>query len=306
MVKKPSILIAGGSGLLGVNWAVQTRHLFRPILALHHREISIEGVKNCRIQFNSIEDITRQICESKPQIVINAAGLTNVDQCEKTPDLSQEINVDLAKNIALVCNQLGVKMVQISTDHLFSGEMPMLDEQAHVNPLNVYGKNKAEAEKQVLNVNSSALVIRTNFFGWGPSYRSSFSDFIINSLRSKNKLTLFDDVFFTPIHTSTLVKTVHELVENGAKGIFNVVGDERISKKNFGQKIIKKFGLDAQLMQIGSIKDEPLLTHRPVDMSLSNQKLRRFLRKDIGGVDDQINRLHDEVLTGLAAEIKNL
>jgi dTDP-4-dehydrorhamnose reductase len=303
---KPHILIAGGSGLLGVNWAVQTRHLFRPILALHQREILISGVEICHIEFNSIHDITRQICESKPQIVINAAGLTNVDQCEKTPDLSKAINVDLAKNIASACNQLGVKMVQISTDHLFSGEMPMLDEQAPVNPLNVYGKSKAEAEKQILNVNSSALVIRTNFFGWGPSYRSSFSDFIIDTLVSKNKLTLFDDVFFTPIHTSTLIRIVHELVACDAKGIFNVVGDERISKKNFGQKIIKKFNLDAELVNTRSIKDEPLLAHRPADMSLSNHKLRRLLRKDIGDVDYQINRLHDELLNGLTSEIKNL
>jgi dTDP-4-dehydrorhamnose reductase len=141
--------------------------------------------------------------------------------------------------------------------------------------------------------NPNALIIRTNFFGWGTSYRQSFSDFVIDNLRKGNNITLFNDVFYTPILIETLVEIVMELYFKKTTGIFNVVGNDRVSKLEFGLELAKVFGLDIDLIKEGSIKDNKDLVKRPKDLSLSNSKVNRFLMKEIINLSDQIARLHD-------------
>ncbi|NBP06440.1 MAG: SDR family NAD(P)-dependent oxidoreductase, partial [Bacteroidetes bacterium] len=129
--------------------------------------------------------------------------------------------------------------MHISTDHLFSGDNALVDESFPVSPINIYGLTKAEAELRVLEENPEALVIRTNFYGWGTSYRQSFSDFIIRTLRAGRKLELFEDVFFTPILAEVVAQTICDLMAKNAKGIFNIVGSQRLSKFDFGLRVAK-------------------------------------------------------------------
>ena len=125
------------------------------------------------------------------------------------------------------------------------------------------------------------------------TYRQSFSDFVIDNLRKGKNITLFNDVFYTPILIETLVETVMELYLNNAKGIFNVVGNNRVSKLEFGLELANVFGLNIDLIKEGSIKDNKDLVKRPKDLSLSNSKLNRFLKKEIINLSDQIAMLHD-------------
>lgn len=306
MGKKPRILIVGGSGLLGVNWALFARNEYQVVLALHHREVGLKDVQTCHLTLDSDDKLVSQIQAIKPDVIINAVGMTNVDKCESDPDLAKLLNVDFARNIALACYRLTVPMVHISTDHLFFGEMSLVDEKTICRPINVYGQTKAMGEAQVLSVNPNVLVIRTNFFGWGPSYRQSFSDLVIDGLRAGNTLTLFEDVYFSPIHIAVLAKTVHGLIDLQAKGIFNVVGDERISKKDFGIRLAHKFNLDTTLIKIGSIEDTKFLIRRPKDMSLSNQKTCTLLNRSMGNIDDQIRVLYEQERDGLIEEVRRL
>ncbi len=306
MNKKPRILIVGGSGLLGVNWAFFARNACQVVLALHQRVVSIKYVHTCHIVLDSADNIVRQIQVIRPDLIINAAGMTNVEKCESDPDLAKVLNVDFAGNLALACYRLRVPMVHISTDHLFSGKFSFIDEMATYCPINVYGQTKALGEAQVLSVNPNALVIRTNFFGWGPTYRQSFSDLIIDGLRAGNTLTLFEDVYFSPIHISRLAKSIHDLINLQARGIFNVVGDERISKKDFGLRLAQKFNLNSALIETGSIENAKFLTRRPKDMSLSNTKICTLLNRKMGNIDDQIQALYEQERDGLIEEVISL
>ena len=80
-------------------------------------------------------------------------------------------------------------------------------------------KTKAESEITVLENHKEALIIRTNFYGWGLSYRKSFSDMIIGELRKGKRIKLFEDVFYTPILIDTLVKIVHSMINLREYGI---------------------------------------------------------------------------------------
>ena len=300
------ILITGGSGLLGLNWALCDRKSYEVVLALHNRDVSLSNTTSVKASFNSLCNIKRCIEEIKPDIIVHAAGITSVENCEKNPAAALIVNTDLASNISIACSDLNVRLVHISTDHLFSGDYSMATENTPLFPLNVYAATKAEAEVRVLENSPGALVIRTNFFGWGPSYRPSFSDFIINALREGKEVTLFEDVFYTPILAERLIQNIHELLKKDARGIFNIVADERVSKYQFGMAVAEHFDLDTTLIKKGKMKDRLSHVKRPFDMSLSNSKACSLIGHKLGNIDQHIRRLFDQEKIGFINEIISL
>jgi len=303
---KDTIFITGGSGLLAINWAIAVREQYSVVLGLYDRNISMTGVEKRYINLESIDDIIHMFESCKPKIVIHTAGLTSVEACEANPELAKHVNADLSGNVAQACANLDLRLVHISTDHLFSGNDPLVNENYPVDPKNVYGRTKAEAEARVIEIHSAALVIRTNFYGWGPSYRSSFSDVIINALRSGKEINLFKDVFYSPILAEKLASIVHELINIHAKGIFHVVGDNRISKYEFGIKLATYFQLKQSLIKPVLFGDKPGLVQRPYDLSLSNKKTCDLIGRKIGNIDVDIERLYQLEQIGIAKEIQKL
>jgi dTDP-4-dehydrorhamnose reductase len=276
-------------------------------LGINKRSLLMQGVLVKQIDLESIYNFSCSLEEIAPHVVIHAAGLTSVERCELDPDYARHVNVTLSVNVAKACSMAGVDLIYISTDHLFSGRDKFVDEEYPTSPVNVYAKTKAEAECRILEINSdSSLVIRTNFYGWGPSYRESFSDFIINNIRAGSSVTLFQDVFFTPLLAETLALLVHELIRVKAKGIFNIVGDSRISKYDFGIAIADQFQLDSSKISPGLLANHNLSPKRPLEMSLSNVKLKNLLGLPVGGIKEQISKLHQQELNRLGQGIQNL
>jgi dTDP-4-dehydrorhamnose reductase len=303
---KPRILITGGSGLLALNWALAVRDRFSITLGLHKRNVSVPGIQTQAIDLESVDSLVRSIEKLDPLVVIHSAGIASVERCESDPGLAHHVNVTLAANVAKACDIHGVKLVHVSTDHLFDGQDILVDENHGTAPLNIYGITKAEAEWRVLESNPHSLVIRTNFYGWGTSYRHSFSDMVIDALRSGEELKLFRDVFYTPILVESVASVTHDLIDLNANGIFNVVGDERISKFDFGLKIAEQFSLDSQRIRPVLFLDQAALVLRPLDMSLSNQKVSDFLGRRLGGIQEHIAILHRQELNGFAQEMRAL
>lgn len=300
------ILITGGSGLLAVNWAMAIRDKYEVILGIHSKNIELKGVNCLSLNLESVEQLSQTMLRISPDVVIHTAGLASVERCEAEPNLAMYVNAELAENVAKACVQLRLPLVHISTDHLFTGEDALVLETHPVAPVNIYGRTKAEAENRVRKIYPQALIIRTNFFGYGTSYRQSFSDIVIDSLRAGKELTLFQDVLYTPILAETLAFAVHELAERNESGVFNVVGDECISKYDFGMCLAEKFGLDNSLIKPGLIIEHLNFVKRPLNMSLSNQKISSILKWKLGGVGQHIARLLQLEQMGQAEELKSL
>lgn len=300
------ILITGGSGLLALNWAIENNGNYNFVLGLHNRKVAPFGIEIQYLDLVSENTLRKDINRICPDLIIHTVANTSVEYCESNPEIAKQVNTILAANVAQLSADLSIPLVHISTDHLFSGYIPFLNETSTVEPLNVYGKTKADAEKVVLELHKGALVIRTNFFGWGTSYRHSFSDVILSSLRKGQEIRLFDDVYYTPIFISSLIKAVHGLIDKQETGIFHVVGNERLSKHDFGCKIARQFSLPEDLIKRISVNDKPELVKRPLDMSLSNQKLEKVLNKRINDLETDISDLSDFEKNGLAAKLNSL
>jgi dTDP-4-dehydrorhamnose reductase len=288
---KQKLLITGGSGLLALNWAAQVKDRYNVILALHTREVNFDGVSTVRLAQASREAMADQFREIRPDIVIHTAGLTSVEACEQNIQQAREINTILAADVAAAAAAAGSSMVHISTDHLFDGSKPNVTEEEVCHPVNAYGLTKLEAEKMVLAAAPGALVIRTNFFGWGPSYRSSFTDTILQALRQNREINLFTDVYFTPVLMQCLIDAVHTLLDQQQKGIFHVVGGERVSKYFFGKQLAAAFNLNGSLIKPILFEDKQGLTRRPLDMSLSNHRLVQQLGHSLPALAEQFRQL---------------
>lgn len=287
------ILITGGSGLLAVNWAIAARAQNEVFLGLHSRYVQLESVFSEVIDLESVDSLARIFDRLELDAVIHTAGITNVEECEKRKELAVYVNTCLAENVAKACKLARTKLVHISTDHLFRGDSPNLREDAPLEPQNVYAMTKAEAERRVQKHCPDVLIVRTNFFGWGPRYRKSFTDVILQSLRSGQKISLFRDVFFTPILIGVLADAVHLLIERGSTGVFNIVGNKRISKYKFGVMVADYFGENMRLIESSSIKEACHLVNRPLDMSLSNEKVCAELGKQLGSLEKSIRMLKE-------------
>ncbi len=297
------VLITGGSGLLALNWACATRGTWDVVLGTHSRKVALAGVAARPIDLENAGRLTRQFEELAPDVVVHTAGLTNVDRCEDDPALARHVNAELARNVAEAAASRNIRLVHVSTDHLFAGTRSGYREDDTPEPLNEYARSKLLAEEWVKQADPRALIVRTNFFGWGHAGRQSFSDWIVYSLRAGREITMFDDVHFTPILADALAAATHRLVDLSASGTLNVAGDERVSKYEFAKRLAQVFGLTDGLVRRGSVKEVGLHADRPPDMSLDNARARAVLGSGLGRLDDYFFALRRQENEGRREEL---
>lgn len=284
-------LVTGGSGLLGLNWGLACRARGRVVLGMHRRAITLPGCESTSVDLREARAFRDCIRRVRPALVLHAAGLADVERCESEPARAFEDNVSAAERVAEACWHEGARLVHVSTDHLFDGRRSMVCESEAPSPVNAYGRTKAEAEARVLAACPSALVVRTNFFGWGPPWRRSFSDFVLDACRKGDPVRAWVDVHHTPISVPALALAVDGLLQAGASGIVHVVGDERISKYDLAMMLVRHFGLDASLIRAARAVEVPGRVDRPLDMSLSNNLLRSIIGRGIGGAAAMVSDL---------------
>lgn len=268
---KKRLVISGGSGLLATNLACNYMAENEVILLLNKRMIHLDGCQTAQLENTDKVSVEKIIKKYKPDVWINAAALTDIEFCEKNPETAKSVNCDLAALFAECTYEHEVFYIHISSDHLFDGVSSFVDESKTCSPINAYAQSKYEAEIQVIKKNPDAVVVRTSFFGWGPPYRKSLSDWVLEALHEHNTITLFDDVYITPVTINYLAKCLTNLFEAKYSGIMNVSSSERISKYQLGLLIAQVNGLDSSNLIRGSLDDRPELTKRPRDMSISNK-----------------------------------
>src|SRR5438874_480261 len=139
------VLVTGSSGQLAQSLAERARlHPEIELIACGRPQLDLEVAGSARVA----------IADRAPDVVINAAAYTAVDQAEDEPDRAFRINADGAGEIAAAAAEAGAAVIQLSTDYVFDGSAPgPYREDAPVNPLGVYGRSKLAGEEQVRAAN---------------------------------------------------------------------------------------------------------------------------------------------------------
>ena len=287
------LFIAGISGLLGLNFARHASQRFEVSGCYLNHPVSLARVQAISLDLTRAEDVRQALRSIRPDIIVNAAAMTDVDGCEVDPATAHQLNVSAARELAVIANSMDAKLAHISSDQLFDGAKSWCTEDDSPAPLNTYGKTKWLAENEVMDACPKALIIRTNFFGWGTTKRASFSDWIIRSLEQQHPLAMFTDVYFTPILMNHLVDLAISMSTSEAHGIFHVTGGERVSKHDFAVKLAETFTFDTDLIHPASVDDFPFKARRPKEMSLSCKKAETLLKLSMPNVDVGLEKLKD-------------
>ena len=219
--------------------------------------------------------------------------LTDVEKCEKSKEKAYNINVKIPKILKNVAKKHSIKFVHLSTDHIFNGKKKgYYSENNKADPLNYYSKTKFLADNFTKDY-KKALIVRTNFFGGYTKNKKSFSELILDKIRKKNSIKLWDDIYFTPVNIFFLIKTIERLIDKNVFGIINISSSDSVSKYCFGIKLCKYLKLDKKYILKKKQNKNTIL--RPKNMSLSNNKICKIfpdLKKKLS-LDYQIKNIYN-------------
>jgi len=247
------VLITGANGLLGQKlYLLLTKQDNSEVVACS------KGVnKNSFISTNYLElDITDKISVNKvfnevcPDIVINTAAMTNVDQCESEKERCWQINVSGVANLIEACKNNGTFLIQLSTDFIFDGSAGPLDENAKPDPVNYYGESKLAGEKLIIDSDIDWAIARTVLV-YGLIQEMSRSNIILwvkQSLEQGKDINVVDDQWRTPTLAEDLAMGCYLIAKRRAKGIFNISGKDFLTPYRMAMKTADFFNLDTSLI----------------------------------------------------------
>lgn len=292
------LYITGIAGLLGNNIVKKLVNRC-DITGVDILDLTIPNITYEKFSLYERERLKEHIVQVAPDVVIHTAAAVNVDECEENPEWAYRLNEEVTKDIADICDELGIKLVYISSDAVFDGENEKLyTETDEVNPLNVYAKTKLGGEKYVLE-NEKNLVFRTNIYGQNIQDKKSFGEWIVSSLEEGKTLNMFEDIDFSPILVSDLAEIIYKALEADLRGLYHVCATGCISKYEFGVKLKEIFDLHTGTINKSQSETMHFKAKRSKHMGMSNEKIRRELGIKIRTPEESIRefkRLYDEML----------
>ncbi len=268
----PLVLITGAAGLIG-HYLVKRAPRWAPgweVLGLTRQEADLTDA-------GAVRRLWREL---KPQAVIHCAAQSRPGPCQQDPVLARRINVEATALLAEL--SADIPFLFFSSDQVFDGSKGWYVETDQVNPLNVYGETKAEAERLVLH-NPRHSVIRVGLnAGTSPTGDRSFVEDMRNSVKGGKPLTLFTDEFRCPLPAGMTARALWELIELDRPGLYHLGGAERLSRWEIGQALIPWYQELAGQVQPGSVKSYTG-TPRPPDLSMRCDKLQALLSFPLSG-----------------------
>ena len=272
------ILITGSKGQLG--------NELQDIIKTGKAEIGevSDVIKNAEVVAVDVEDlditkleqVKSVLKEEKPDVVINCAAATNVDGCEKNQELAFKINAIGPRNLAMVCEEIGAKLVQVSTDYVFSGvgENPLAEFEMPA-PYSIYGKTKLAGENFVKELSSKYYIVRTAWL-YG-KVGKNFVYTMANLGKTKETLTVVDDQRGNPTNANDLAYHILKLIQTEEYGIYHCTGNGECSWYDFASLIMELAGRNCKVNPCTSeeyAKMNPASAKRPEYSSLDNMMLR--------------------------------
>lgn len=264
-------LVTGAAGQLGVE-LLRTAPPSVHVIGLDHRGCDITD----RAQVDAA------IGTHRPDLVINAAAFTAVDDAERAPGLARAVNTTGAGNVARGAEAVGARTIHISTDYVFDGTSrePYLPE-SRPNPINAYGASKLAGEQEVQLSSSSFLIIRS---GWlYASHGKNFLTTILSALKASRAIRVVNDQIGVPTSARSLALTIWACAERSELGgIHHWVDGETASWYDFAvaiQRISLEQGHVGQTTPIAAVTSEEYssVARRPLYSVLDTRSLSRSI-----------------------------
>jgi dTDP-4-dehydrorhamnose reductase len=260
------ILLTGRNGQVG--WELE-RKLAR-LGAVH-------ATDRAALDLADFDAIRRVVREAKPEVIVNAAAHTAVDQAESEPAAAMRLNAEAPGVLAEEAKRLGAMLVHYSTDYVFDGtsQAPYVESDA-TNPLSVYGRSKLEGERAIEAVDGRHLILRTSWV-----YSGRGKNFFLTMLRlakERPELRVVDDQRGAPTWARSISEATAAILPvaqgKGISGLFHFTAAGATTWFGFATEILRLAGLATRLTPIAAA-DYPTAARRPANSVLCNTKLQR-------------------------------
>lgn len=294
------ILITGGSGLLGqyLNIRLSKNHT---ILTLFYK-----NKRNCKdynsynIDLTNTEELTKIFMSFHPEVVIHTAAISSPMQAAQLdPGLVYNTNVNVTKELAILCAENDIRLVYTSTDLVYAGNRgSMLKEDARLFPASLYAETKLMAEVKIKEVLKNYLILRIALlYGYGlNNCYNHFHQMYVN-LMNNMPVRLFTNQFRTPIEPGNTAEIISRLIQADITGeIINIGGTERVSRFQLGEITCTIAGFDRNLL-IPMTMDEMPDIPKVEDVSMDTSKLQSY-KIPQRNIEDSVRALTKYFISG--------
>ncbi|GJM59896.1 SDR family oxidoreductase [Persicobacter diffluens] len=294
------ILITGANGLLGQKLV--------GLLAEKEVEIIATGKGNSRLPNpDTFTYVTMDICNAnevmetikthQPDVIVNTAAMTQVDQCETEKEACWDLNVNAVEHLIKASEANNAFLLHLSTDFIFDGADGPYDEEASANPLSYYGESKLAAEELLQKSNIRWAIARTVLV-YGIAHDMSRSNIILwvkNSIEQGKDLKIVDDQWRTPTLAEDLAMGCWLIAEKQAEGVFNISGKDLLTPYDMAMMTCDYFQLDKSYIEKvdGSIFQQT--AKRPAKTGFNINKAREILGYEPHSFEEGIKILHEQI-----------
>ena len=272
------LLVTGAYGQLGR--AVLAAAAARRLTALGHDLDTLDITDG--------EAVSRALESTRPAAVVNCAAFTAVDACETDEATAMRVNSQAVGHLAGACDRLGVRLLHVSTDYVFSGDgdRPYREDDP-VGPRSAYGRSKLAGELAAAAARHH-LVVRTAWlYGHGGQ---SFVEAIRRQLAAGvDPLRVVADQFGSPTFCDDLAEALLDLDRTGATGIVHAVNEGHVSWHGFAREIVRRLGSTTEVVPVRTA-DFPRPAPRPAWSVLSTDRLAVLLGRRLPPWPDALGR----------------
>lgn len=236
------ILITGANGQLGLELQQQ--------LDQDTNKYKVIPTDYTTLDITNLNQVKAELLLEKPDVVINCAAHTAVDKCEEDIENAYKINAIGPKNLAIACDEIGAKLVQVSTDYVFSGDDSGARREDDVTgPQSIYGTSKLLGEEYVKTFCKKHFIIRT---AWLYGEGNNFVRTMLKLAETNKELNVVGDQFGSPTSTVDLAKAIIQLIETEYYGTFHGTCEGECSWYDFACKIFELKGIDVKVNKVTS------------------------------------------------------
>ncbi len=258
------LIVTGAGGMLGADVTRQFSSDFK-VTGLTRQDLDITDKKAVRQVFKHY----------RPEIVINCAAFTRVDDCESMKETAFSVNAEGPGILASACRDSGALLVHISTDYVFDGskKSPWKEDEPKA-PLNIYGESKLQGEKRVEARCENYLIIRTSWlFGLnGPNFIAT----MLNLSKKRDELSVVNDQEGSPTSTRDLAWGIKMLVMHDLRGVFHCCNSGSCTWFYLCRFVFEKRGIKGVTLKPVPSESFPRPAARPEYSVLDTSRFKKF------------------------------
>ena len=286
MSEKFRILVLGSSGLIGIP-LVSSLQEFHKVFTTYYKNKHYDN--DIHVDILNKKSLEQVFDATKPEIIINLCGIyKNLRFCDENKNLVMAVNGKSLKYISKLSNKYNSYLVSLSSDFVFDGQNGNYKEEDIPYPKNHYGKTRLAGEKYIQEIAKKYCIVRTSMIYGKNLLRTTLSDLIYSNVKNGNSLKLIDDQIMTPTYLNNFCLMLKETVEKQYEGIIHLAGPEKLSRYQFGIKLINQMNLSNKLLIPVSKNEFDFGNKLPNNSSLNTDKASLFLNEKPESVEKSL------------------